>query len=354
MTDELELSHEDIRKLLEQREKHKQYMRNRYYNKKYGQEVPFERARDVRVRDEVTLRYAVRPSVNPGAYVFLKDGTRISGAEGWYTKGYTRTGRMTGTSYQHVGYGEELVRTADALPTWIWDRIRPDHCRPNTLPRNDAMDAMRHELVEDAVERWGQWYFRKHVDSLTFGELIALPRTDRYVNVLEGSRHAFRLYLEGVNLRSLSCANQLSETVANIIERGRQSWEMMEKDKPAILERARWIRDRVAQEFGFQYNVGRQCYFRDQVVVELDGSVHIGKQYICIVPLHYYHQDHGADDFPIDDIVAAKMATLGTDARDQIYTLKSHLGYLRNLFRRKEKKNEGQADGDGPSNWSLN
>jgi hypothetical protein len=86
-----------------------------------------------------------------------------------------------------------------------------------------------------------------------------------------------------------------------------------------------------AKEFGFKLTP-RGHYARKTVEVFNDGSVHIDGNYVCLVPMRGGHQAA----FPTGDVVAAKMITLATGARNEVSTLRSYISRLEAIFEEKK------------------
>ncbi len=322
------LTDEEKRILIERIENQKRYRKKYYWAKKYGLSVDYDRCRDVKIRN-TTLCYGVHPtggSSRSDYKVFFANGDSTNGVEGWYTQ------PVFARQYFHVAYAEDLLQRP--VNDFVWELVDPARMQVYDLHYASVAQVARGTLIRRACCNFGWWFFTEPVENITMGELMSRECPNDQGR-LRRMQDVFCLYFEGIDVLSLQGWTDLCDTVESVLERGRRAMAIIEAKQDEIARRARWLRDRVANEFGFKWVpdtvMGGGRYVRGPVSVNHLGQVYIDNEYVCIVPVH---GGHLADDyFPVDDIVAAKMAALATDERDNIYTIAKYTKMLQGLFK---------------------
>ena len=76
---------------------------------------------------------------------------------------------------------------------------------------------------------------------------------------------------------------------------------------------------------------------KDEVVIDEGGTVYINRNRICIIG------SKGDSQLPMGDKIVQRVFAVGTNIRDDIYTLNNYRGILQNMFEGGERYEEGQG-----------
>jgi hypothetical protein len=330
-----DLTPEELQKLLQRAIKQKQYHRKHYWEKKHGKTLDFANCRQVTIRN-TTLCKGVSPVGYGGRdrAIYFENGDKTYGVEGWYVRYQGRS------DYRHVAYAEELFE-AD-ISDFAWGLVDPGVVPETVLQHRSVAQVARRSLVTIACDRFAQYYFSETLENLPLGELMRKPKKkDVSAGRIYHLEDVFTLCFEGINVLALNGWDDLTEPISSIIARGRLGIAIIEDKTNEIARRARWLRDRVAEHFGFKGTMDGETFIKGPVLINHLGQVYIKNNYICIVPVS---TGHGHDDFPTDDIVAAKMAAIATSERYRIHTLVKYEKLLEELFDEPKRKRGPSAN----------
>ena len=323
------ISEAQLMRMLNSEQKRKEYSRNYYYKRKHGtsMEDVREKLQVLELRGE---KFFFGATVSPGKVMFTDNNTR-NGEEGWY--------REDRGVYQHVRWFDELMEREPQIQNELWRLMWHNPSSQHiSLERQSLLDAIRVMFVIMCTAVTEHIIYTRDLPNMTVAELLQVAYKEHPTTLYNSPPYAeetWRLYFERINFMEVNYYEGFDANVSDVFAAGREQIAEFVRQEGARLERAKWLRERVAEEFGFKYDAPRKQYVRGKVTVGLDAQVHVEGSYICVVPRG---GDHGHKGYPTDDIVAAKMITLGTSARDTISTLRGHVGYLRQLFDGKKEK----------------
>lgn len=144
----------------------------------------------------------------------------------------------------------------------------------------------------------------------------------------------FRYYFEAIDLMQIQEVEDFSRPIGDIVTQGRNILQRFIEEHQEIENKARWLRDKIAADYGYEYE-SRQLRFKRSkaghlLTIDLTGAVHLDGKYLCIVPNQYGHE---GNKFPMDDIIAGKMIVLATGERERIWTLNRVNHQLEAMFK---------------------
>lgn len=325
---------ETIERALATYQRQRDYTKKYYYRTKHGVDLDEIKSSVVDQRavgpphDQIILREAKHFGRISGE-VYFNDGVGIAGEPGWYMGPFPTSSRKTrGVPMpSHVQYATELFTTDWNREDYLWRFAKPG----KLVEQPSMMETVRYRMQLALEVLFDRNFIEMDLATTTVASLLNLylsERTSKYAvrrSSVDFLGRSFRLYLESINLLEAHVPNDLTLTVQEVLDNGRSYIAKYLANQREIDQRALWFRDRIAQEFNFQYDSEGQLFRAGPVTITLEGQVHIGGKYACVVPRIH-------DNFPKDDIIAAKMVALATTERFKISTLRPHLAILDKQF----------------------